>query len=575
MKNKLVTLGIALTFLLLVSATTNVSPVHAVPNVGVNPGDLLKYKVNSFTFDTVAFEMSDKINYTGDLTGTTLWVKVLDVNNMLVEYWDPSSGSMVSGDDPIVDISTGIILAKSITLHTEAGDVVLPAGSGFMLPFLFGSVTRFNVSESNLPSSIIPIPVILNDDWNSHEATLSAVDGITVTQTSNEFIIDLNVNSDDSVKISGTLTYDKAVAGTLLSGSISITNTTTNDVYFNLNIERTSITNTKSTILVGDQGKLFFENADITYTATGDADNPDVHNVMNNITNMEGKDVLKMTVKDTSGLYYLASVETYNFDTEALESSGDYWFNAFGVIPFGPYNVHGDAEQVNSSYNAIPSDVSVIGLFTSPDFEIYSSLYQTLGSLSSDVIIDFLQFMANTNSDSNTTFASTTSDTPNITITSSIDDTATELLVSSTIDFDIVITDVYVETWSETVNNVQYNYSETCKDVTILKGHLSVSLSYLKEDPARFNYLKLTGNALVNNTYAENDTINDNGQIVFSNINLKLSASYDLVQRPTSATTTASTTSATTPQLALPGMTTSIAIFSLSLIALVVYKRRT
>ena len=592
MKNKIMPISLLLTFVLLVSVSTNVAPVHAVPTVGVIPGDLLQYQVSKFSFDTVALEISDAFNYSGNLAPSTLWVKILDVKNMPVTYWDPTSGSMVTGQDPIVDVTVGAILGNDVTLHTEAGDILLPSGSGMPIPFLFGTVTRFNASMDNMPESILPIPVVLNNDWNSHEATLEGVDGISVTQTSSEFIIQIHIEGDGNVVTDGSITYDKVTAGILKSAQVSVTNSSTSETYLDISLNIDQILNLKSTILPGDKAKLKADSIDFTYQAFGDADSPDTYNVLNNITQLDGKDLIKINVKDTTGLYYLASLEVYDVENKTMVSVGDHWFNAFGIIPFGPINHYGDFPEVSPAAPMPPRDASFIGFFTSPDFHIYHSWFNSLQVLSSDSLANFFEFLeiATQGYWENVSFYSSNSDKINVNITSSSTDTATELTLSATIDFDIIVND----TWREEnhyydANNNEHVNTTFYTEITSFTGSLTFAISYFKDDPVRLNYISTAGNLDIKVDEYTNGTQTSSGQLKFNNIDIKLGAYYDLVPRATnttSSTTSSNNTSSTTssnntsgttttsPALPLPGMTGLVTISSLAMIALVIYRKR-
>ena len=184
MNRKYNTLFLITFTLLLVSSAWPVSTSHGGDlGTEIVPGLTIFYTLTEFTLPADLMESADH-RITGDLADSTLWVKLYDVYEADVDMYDSDYGTYSTSNETLIDMSMGFFTGHDVTFEIlnqtvvdnipgGQAEFVVPANAGFPLPLLFPTVTRFDVDLLDDAENVIPVPLILNDDWVIHEAALN------------------------------------------------------------------------------------------------------------------------------------------------------------------------------------------------------------------------------------------------------------------------------------------------------------------------------------------------------------------------------------------------------------------
>ncbi len=565
--------SIALMTVLMLGIGNVPRPAVAQATVGATPGTLIKYQVDSFyvNFDGLTGEPG-LISYTGDFTGSILYAKVINVGNEEVTFWDPSTSSYVTTQDPIVDLAAGMILKNAITFNVNGSTVSLPAGAGYPVPFIFGTVTRFNVSDWS-GMSIMPLPLYLNSEWDTHEATVDLADGVSAVRTTSEFIVSVNVQDFD-ILLDGDLTW-RLSDGLFTQASFTISNTTSSATYLDFKVSLLSTQDITVDLAVDTNATLSVDVASVQYAAYGDAAGPETDEAFANFTAMQGKDILKLQILETQGMYYKARTWAYDEPTDALILKGDYWYHSFGIYPFGPLT-NADGMAFNTFTGMVPREGTFLGPFSSPDMEIYESWMTAFSNLDAQDVIDFFEIIDQQNDGTWGTTEignSQGGDQMSLTLTPTYTVNATHIEMKLDISFDLFINSTFVwESWNGTgYENV------THVDRNTWKGNISFSIVYALDDPMRFLSFDITGsNLLFNSTEIEDGTVWYNGQLEISSFQYQLGASYEFPSptAPVNTTTPSNGTTTGGGPLSLPGPSATMAVAGTLTLALAIAYRR-
>ena len=565
--------SIALVTILMLGMSNAPRPAVAQATVGATPGTLVKYQVDSFyvDFDALTGEPG-LISYTGDFAGSTLYAKVINVGNEEVTFWDPSTNSYVTTSDPIVDLAVGLILKNAMTFNVNGSTVALPAGAGYPVPFIFGSVTRFNVSSWS-GMGIIPIPLFLNSEWDTHEATVDLADGVSAVRTTSEFIVSVNFQGGD-ILFDGDLTW-RLSDGLFTQAALTISNTTSSTTYLDFKV---SLLNTQVVTVdleVDTNATLSVDVASAQYAAYGDAAGPETDEAFANFTATQGKDILKLQILETQGMYYKARTWVYDEPTDALVLEGDYWYHSFGVYPFGPLT---GAEAMPFSMNGmVPRESTFLGPFSSPDMEIYEAWMTAFSNLDAQDIIDFFEIIDQEADDPwGTTDIGNSQggDQMLLTLTPAYNVNATHMVMQLDISFDLYVNDTFIwQDWNGTgYENVTHSHLNTWK------GDVSFSIVYALDAPMRFQYFDITGsNLMFNFTEIEDGVVWSTGRLEVSSFQWRFGASYEFPQptAPTNTTAPGNNTTTGGGPLSLPGPSATMAVAgTLTLSLAVVYRRK-
>ena len=393
-----------LTFLFLLSNNNSYSIISKNHNsvsemsVKVNPGKTISYRINSLSFDLNKSGINDQLeqinfDFSGDLSNSILYAKVLNIDEKLLSYWNPSTGTIIEGMNQIVEVASGIILSNPITLIIEGYEVELTAGAGFPISFLFNELTLFNLTGTSF--DFLPLPLFLSDDWAAHESTIQLIaNGLSVTNSPNEFTI--NINQQDvaqQTETTGALTWRKD-DGMFLKGSLNYQDSVSKIDFFNIDLLLREETNDLlPDVLTGDSAKIVLSDSRFDYLLSSSADisliDNDLLSFQNDLADATGQTLLDLSITEIQGTKYKANIERYNANTKLLEQQEDFWFSSFGKYPQSA--LLSPLIDPFVSFGNIPNEIS-LGPFITPDWDIYNSWDQRLSSIQqiSNVELEFL-----------------------------------------------------------------------------------------------------------------------------------------------------------------------------------------
>ncbi|MHA1739314.1 MAG: hypothetical protein ACTSWD_12060 [Candidatus Heimdallarchaeota archaeon] len=297
-----------------VPETVTVSPQNYGDGIGVVAGDTIKYTINELTLPDM-----DNLSLS-NMVGNKLYIKVLAVADH--EFPDEVAGDLIY-------YSLGIIFTTDVTLTIGEGitafPFVIPAGSATPGITMTG-VPHFNVTEGYSPSLFF-----LDDGWSFTNVALASA-GLVVTEDLDTLNaagtgIELEWRKSD-----GILTYlylDDVV--TPFGDFTGIT--------VDISLESKEFKGVSLT--VGQEITLQADVANLDITVDGDIgtllNESTITSIEDEINVIEGNPFVTYEILAVEGLYYEASVSTYDFVTHSLVEANDtYVFNAFlGNIPTG------------------------------------------------------------------------------------------------------------------------------------------------------------------------------------------------------------------------------------------------
>jgi len=279
--------------------------------VGVVAGTTIKYNIDALTLPAIP-----NLTITG-LDGNQLYVKVMAVED------DHAFSEFVTGT--LISYGLGLILLDDVSLTIGEGftalDLILPIGSATPAITLSGA-PHFNGSQ--------PAFFFLDNGWTEHALILGAF-GMTIDTNDVDTLSVSAVNGSGSVSM--TWRKSDGLLTDLLIDDISFFGVDFYDA--TIDISLATVDTTKGLDLtIGQEIAL---NADIAYLnveGTGEyfamLNQSDIISIEEEILAMEGQTILKYVITDIEGLYYTATVYTYDIETNSLVASiDDYLFCGF------------------------------------------------------------------------------------------------------------------------------------------------------------------------------------------------------------------------------------------------------
>ncbi len=395
--------------LLLVSSAWPVSTSHGGElGTEIVPGLTIYYTMSEFTLPPEVME-SDDHRITGDLTGSTLWIKLYDVYEADVDMYDSEFGTYSTSSETLIDMSMGFFTGSDITfeiLNQTAVDAIpggqaefiVPENAGFPLPLLFPTVTRFDVDLLEDAEDVIPIPLILDDDWDLHEAALnemqthietedpSAVVDVVLSATELSFSVEFE-DTDDEIAIDISASWrvadgilssisfsiqdlndaanQFAIAGTFDRTELNVPDVSVGDIYsYEISVASIDETHDLSDLPLTDSERAEIE-ANIT-------------DIKNEFVGLAGNKIVDFEVLQVQGLYYQVEARPYDPTTglRAVDEYDDPISETIWCVAF-----LGGAGKVMDAYNDISEVVS--GPVIAPDWEIYGSWVTAINAIES------------------------------------------------------------------------------------------------------------------------------------------------------------------------------------------------
>lgn len=315
----------------------------------IQPGHTIWYNVEEATLLEDFLPTDDNGGgISGSLVGSQIYVKIMNVQKEVLTYYD---GSVIkTGLVPTVDIAVGGLLGQSITLHIpneETGvveDVVLPAGAGLPFPINFGTVTLFNVTD--MPESVLPLPLILNDDYDMHEAVANeakaalAGDGwdLTIVNDDAEFSLDARLedpDNDDFVDFAASWSKEDGLLRSL-TASIDVNGTAGN---MKIGYDHKEYKPLK--LKVGDKWSLTVDDVGFEYELAGFSAEEQVEasnglaDAQTALASANGQTLFDFEVQELDGLYYRVDGSIYDGESESMMPlEDDLWMSGFGTLNY-------------------------------------------------------------------------------------------------------------------------------------------------------------------------------------------------------------------------------------------------
>jgi hypothetical protein len=407
---------------IMVVHSINNTHAAAIPSE-LTPGDTVWYSLDKFTsFEDLS---NDQDLVHGTLQGSEVYVKIMDINEESMTYWD--GDQHVSAKLPTVDLSTGLILGSDISIDVpvdESNDVyetvTIPEGSGFPLPFTFGTVTQFNITEGSVPEMLFPFPLVLNDDWTLHEALLQEaasflpadVASVSITNSATSFSIDIQLEDPESTDFVHLVAAWRKSDG-LLDNAEASGDVEGDTFEFSISFDRKE--SRPLQLDVGDKWELSVKQLGFDYSLSGFdptqqneiADQLD--QIDSQISSIEGTKILSLEVKEIDGLYYRVDGQVYDPETESMMTLSDFtdgvdlWMNGFGPVHYRGfgfaslgggltistcyYDYYGYevCESSGPSFNGFTDEeikrvLNFPGIVMTPDWDIYQAWDKTISA---------------------------------------------------------------------------------------------------------------------------------------------------------------------------------------------------
>lgn len=315
----------------------------------IQPGNTIWYNVEEATnLEDFLPTDDDGGGISGSLVGSQIYVKVMNVQKETLTYYD---GSVIkTGLVPTVDIAVGGLLGQSITLHVPNNDtgvvedVVLPAGAGLPFPINFGTVTLFNVTD--MPESVLPLPLILNDDYAMHEAVANeakaalAGEGwdLTIVNDDAEFSLDARLEDPDNNDFVDFVASWAKEDGLLRSLTASID---VNGTAGNMKITYDHKEYKPLKLKVGDKWSLAVDDVGFDYELAGFSAEEQVQasgnltEAQNAVAAANGQTLFDFEVQEIDGLYYSVDGSTYDGESNSMMPlEDDLWMTGFGTLNY-------------------------------------------------------------------------------------------------------------------------------------------------------------------------------------------------------------------------------------------------
>lgn len=629
-KNYLLILLISTSVLASGLLLSNVKTASAVGTIdsSVTAGDNYWYTVTEFTpiQSIVDNILQDALNvdelpegfdysFTGGLQGSEIYVKVIDINSESMTYWDGSNE--VVGTLPTIDVTAGLItgqaMSGSVDVPDENGDITtleaaLPAGLGLPLPLVFGSATALNVSS--VPDLLLPVPFILNNDFDTHETVLNQLK----TMFDNEGIPgSISVTSDSILSIAGNsiqideqghmfisfLVSWRKSDGALQEINLQINNQTSGTEFLKVDIDLNRKENKPLYVEVGDTFTVDIDDLGFDYSLSGLSGNDsaglseELDNIRNSMAGLVGQTLIDFEVVDIDGLWY--QVEGFVYDGELDEmvavpgpdTTGDVelWMLGFGRLgPGMPQNFMFGGFGESSFGPDVRRAANLPGIVVTPDWQIYQAwdlTETTAAELGSELFVNILEIGAEASqTDDNSDwidFSSSTTDTPvfDASFSSTVD--ANGYSVMASLDVDMVIEEN--NTWgywyyNETSGEDYFVEDGWSWNNVAIDGFGSITTDY--DLYGTFEGVSVSGQFTVSTQYEDSDGYSGAATVSVSNARADISVNYvPLNARPPLDEEGNPSTNEGTPEAFVGlGFNVVAALMSFSLIGMVMVRRR-
>ncbi len=366
-------------------------------NVKIESGMTVIYDINRLNYSKELLNQflsaaNISIVPKSSLAGSELYVKILNVHKEAIPVTDFASQQVVTTDGVVVDIEMGLIVSEDTTFEINGTDFVIPKGTGFNIPFVFGTVTDFIIPSGN--STLLPLPLVLSQDWLSHESTLSLFsDYVDISNTNDYFNVSIALDNSQiiNMKINGDISWRKS-DGLLLKLDLTAYNMTNNELILDLSINMKSTERLTTGVKTGDYYSLVLNKTTADSTISDKTIQQLYDQLVGNLSQAEGSAVLAFKVESVDGLYYEIRPLTLNVTTGELVEGNSTWLSSFGKYPQG-LTLNAATLLLNNNASLDPNtpirDQVILGPFATPDWDIYKT-WDASSSLMLQPIVDQL-----------------------------------------------------------------------------------------------------------------------------------------------------------------------------------------
>ncbi|MBN1329372.1 MAG: hypothetical protein JXA54_07855 [Candidatus Heimdallarchaeota archaeon] len=298
-----------------VGSTNITKPTYDAKNYGdtvlVEAGTTIKYTINTLTLPTIP-----NVTITG-LSGNQLYVKVMAVQDDF--EFDP----LISGN--LIWYGLGIILTKDVSVTIGEGftaiDLILPTGAA--TPAIVQSgIPHFNASFYQ------PALFFLDNNWVEHNLFLS---GLGFTTTNGADSLSASYINGTSGSVSMTWRKSDGILTAMHIENMIVFGMDYRGITFDISITSTVVNGISVTV-----GQEIILNADISYInieGSGEyysmLNQSAVISIEEEAASLKGQTMLKYVITHVEGLYYTATVYSYDMTTDSLVTMGDYLFCGF------------------------------------------------------------------------------------------------------------------------------------------------------------------------------------------------------------------------------------------------------
>ena len=466
-------------------------------NVKAKPGMTIYYEIEKLNYskellNSLLSTTNISIVPKSDLSGAELYVKVLNAHQEQIPVTDFATQQTVTTSGDIVDVEMGLLVKKDTTFEINGTDVVIPAGTGFNIPIIFGTITDFIIPSGN--TTILPLPFFLSQDWLSHESTLKLFsDYVDVSNTAKFFNVSIALQNSQLINfnVNGDISWRKS-DGLLVGLNLAAYNSTDDSLILDVSLKLEKTEFRSINLKTGEYYALILNKTETESTISDKTIKQLYDQLVGNLTAAQGSAIFAIKIGKVDGLYYEVKPLSLNMTSGELVEGNSTWLYAFGKYPQGlSLNVATmlapNTTGISISGNAV-RDQAILGPFTTPDWDIYRS-WDASTSIMIQPLVDqllvFLQQSGLTLSLGNLTIGAPNSMTVSTSGKSSVNESYYTSSTSLTVTQDLSSTN-----FTQTIGG--YNVTPTTK--FLLQTDLSLDQGYAIKDTKTpyLDYVKLT-----------------------------------------------------------------------------------
>ncbi|MHA2031215.1 MAG: hypothetical protein ACW99Q_17685, partial [Candidatus Kariarchaeaceae archaeon] len=266
---------------------------------------------------------------------------------------------------------------------------------------------------SNFPNSVLPVPLVLNDDYTMHETVANeaaaAISGegftLTVTNDAAEFALDLHGENENATSMIDLTASWRKTDGLLQAIEVDADIAPEGGdpgVTGSMRIVLDKKEHVPLLLDVGDKWKLTVDDVGFDHELSGfsAAEQADVSDVLTQIntqiSDINNQVILDLEVKEIDGLYYRVDGMAWDGDTNTMvpfrdivDTNDGWWFSGFGTLnyqlPKFAVGLAGLTDLYDTGTFVTEPDkqrfASMPGFVITEDWDIYASFDFTISAI--------------------------------------------------------------------------------------------------------------------------------------------------------------------------------------------------